>query len=612
MTVWEAIRSSLRLLSHRDRRLLAVAAGLQMATSILDLLGVLLFGLVGILAASSVQGSPPPSYVENVANSLGLVDASTDTLTAIAGLTAAALLLLKSGVSILIIRRVLRFLASRCAAVSARLGATLLARPILEVQARPSQEIAYALSAGVIAAISGILGNSVIVITEATLLILLGGALLIVSPLVALAAIGYFALVAILLQRLLGTWAARVGRMVAAADIASTATVQEAINSYREVSVSNRRSFYSDRFRELRQESARGNSDGQFIVQLPKYVLEAALVFGATALAVTQFLMQDAMTAVGTLALFLAAGTRVMPSIMRLQASTTGIRAASGSAETTYALAASLEWATQPEVHSPEPQAIREQIQRESRDLVPNLEVSEVTLNYPGAGAAALHSVSITVDAGSSLALVGATGSGKSTLADVILGVLRPESGSVTIGGLAPEQAVVKWPGGIGYVPQEVALSNGTVRDNVALGLPRAAIDDERVWRALDSAHIAEFLRSSREGLDTRIGEHGVRLSGGQRQRLGIARALYTGPRLLVLDEATSALDAETEQAIAETFESLEGEVTLVTVAHRLATIRHADEVIYLEHGRVLARGTFKEVRRAVPRFDRQAELLGL
>lgn len=162
------------------------------------------------------------------------------------------------------------------------------------------------------------------------------------------------------------------------------------------------------------------------------------------------------------------------------------------------------------------------------------------------------------------------------------------------------------------YVPQAVALVEGSVRDNVALGLPREAIDDDRVWEALERAHLAAFLRQSRDSLDTEVGERGIRLSGGQRQRLGIARALYTRPRLLVLDEATSALDAETEMTVVETLKELEGEVTTVTIAHRLATVRTVETVVFMREGRVVSSGTFDEVRTAVPDFDRQASLLGL
>ena len=162
------------------------------------------------------------------------------------------------------------------------------------------------------------------------------------------------------------------------------------------------------------------------------------------------------------------------------------------------------------------------------------------------------------------------------------------------------------------YVPQAVALVEGTVRDHVALGLPTDFVDDDLVWEALERAHLAEFLRVSREGLDTKIGERGFRLSGGQRQRLGIARALFTRPKLLILDEATSSLDSETEQAITDTLRELEGHVTTITVAHRLATVRLADQIAFFRNGELVSRGTFEEVREQVPDFRRQAALLGL
>ena len=256
--------------------------------------------------------------------------------------------------------------------------------------------------------------------------------------------------------------------------------------------------------------------------------------------------------------------------------------------------------------------AISDVIRTGYQDFDGALEARGLWLTYPGANAPALVDVSLSAASGSSVALVGATGAGKSTFADVVLGVLEPDQGVMTIGGVSPKEAIQRWPGAITYVPQAVSLVAATVRENVALGLPRELIDDDLVWEALRRAHIADFLVENREGLDTFVGERGFRLSGGQRQRLGIARALYTRPKLLVLDEATSALDAETEQSIIATLEQLEGEVTTVTVAHRLATVRRADQLLYLHDGRVVARGTFDEVRDAVPDFDRQASLLGL
>jgi ABC-type multidrug transport system fused ATPase/permease subunit len=241
-----------------------------------------------------------------------------------------------------------------------------------------------------------------------------------------------------------------------------------------------------------------------------------------------------------------------------------------------------------------------------------NVCVQDVSLTFTDSTSPVIDHVSFDVPMGSSMAFVGSTGAGKSTLADLVLGVLAPDSGQITLGGEAPRQAIHRWPGAIAYVPQNVALVAGTVKQNVALGMPTSAIRDELVWEALRRAHLADFLTDHREGLNTWIGERGFKLSGGQRQRLGIARALYTRPKLLVLDEATSALDAETELAIIETLAELEGEVTTITVAHRLATARNADHIVYLDSGRIVAMGTFDEVRAQSSDFDHQAKLLGL
>jgi ABC-type multidrug transport system fused ATPase/permease subunit len=243
---------------------------------------------------------------------------------------------------------------------------------------------------------------------------------------------------------------------------------------------------------------------------------------------------------------------------------------------------------------------------------VPSVDVRDVTYAYAGAGVPALREVNLTVSAGQTVALVGRSGAGKSTLADVILGVLQPDAGKVLVGGIEPSDAIRRWPGAVAYVPQQIMLVEASVRANVALGLPEHLIDDEQVWAAIGRTQLADFVRTKSDGLDTQIGERGLRLSGGQRQRLGIARALYSRPQLLILDEATSALDAETEQAITSILNDLGQSVTVVVIAHRLSTVRHADLVVYLEDGSVVAAGSFAEVCARVPAFRRQAELMGL
>jgi len=602
----------LRLLSRRDRRLLGAAIAIQMATSLLDLIGVVLMGLVAALAVTVVQSQPPPLLVEQVTDLLGLNGASAQELVVIFGLAAALVLLLKSVVSSYLLRRVLRFLANRQALISARLTSELMSRPLTEIQERPSQETAYALMGGAGAATVGLLGSLVIFATEMALLVVLAIALMFVDPLVTLGAIVFFALVAYAIQRPLGGWAGRLGGLAAQTDIASLNAIQEALAAYREITVSHRRDLYAQRVQNLRWTAASVAADGAFIGQVPKYVFEAALVIGGFALAGTLFLTKDAVAAVGTLAVFLAAASRVMPSLLRLQGATLALRSFSGSAQPTFALA---DWLGHPTRDASAPTAveqIREQVMRGHGDFRASVEVKSVTFTYPGTTRPAIEDISLSVQQGMSAALVGRSGSGKSTLADVILGILRPEHGVVLIGQKSPSDAVSQWPGGIAYVPQEIVLANDTVRANVALGLPQEAIDDALVWGALGRVHLDHLLRTQRNGLDTQIGEGGLKLSGGQRQRLGLARALFTRPRLLVLDEATSALDAETEVEIAATIDSLANEVTTIIIAHRLSTVRAVDEVVYLDSGKVRARGTFDEVKAAVPEFARQAHLLGM
>lgn len=607
-----SMRRSLALLSPRDRRIYKFMVGTQMATGLLDLIGVLLLGLVAVMATAASQGNPIPSQITAVADKLGLGNLDDATLVGVLGIIAALLLVTKSVVTLVLIRRVFQFLAERSATVSARLSSKFFSCSLLVVQSRPSQEVAFALGQGTNNAVIGVLGAMMVLIAEATLLILLGGALLFINPFVTIAAVLYFAFVAYLLQRPLNRAAQRIGETISAADIAATTVVQEGISSYREVSVLDRRDYYRDNHRRQRTISAHALGDMQFFGLIPKNSMEIALVVGAIALAGSQFLTQDAITAVATLVVFLAAASRVMPSLLKIQASVATLHGAGAAASRSYELAETLEGVELAPASESGSSRIRERIAAGNPDFDPRIELRDVCVTYPGSVNPALHPTSLSISSGQSLALVGATGAGKSTLADLILGVLDPDQGTVLIGGETPTVAIQRWAGGIAYVPQEVALSHSSVRENVALGLPRDAIDDSLVWEALDRAHLSDFLRSSRDGLDTLVGERGVRLSGGQRQRLGVARGLYTRPRLLVLDEATSALDAETENAIAQTLSSLEGQVTTVTIAHRLATIRNADLVLYLENGHIIARGSFDDVRTAVPRFNHQAELLGL
>jgi ABC-type multidrug transport system fused ATPase/permease subunit len=255
---------------------------------------------------------------------------------------------------------------------------------------------------------------------------------------------------------------------------------------------------------------------------------------------------------------------------------------------------------------------VEDMLVTDHRDFKAEVVIENVDLKYPNKNTFALKHINLEVKIGKSLAIVGPSGAGKTSLVDVLLGVIPHSSGSVKISGYNPQEAIKKWSGALSYVPQDVSISNGSFRENVALGYPTSEIDDALVWEALETAQLSNFVRSLPEGLDTPVGERGTKISGGQRQRLGIARAMFTKPRLLVLDEATSSLDGQSEADISDAIKDLQGSVTVVMIAHRLSTVRNADQVIYMDEGRIMARGTFEEVRKSVPDFDHQAQLMGL
>lgn len=215
------------------------------------------------------------------------------------------------------------------------------------------------------------------------------------------------------------------------------------------------------------------------------------------------------------------------------------------------------------------------------------LRLENIAFRYPGMETFALHDINLSISKGSSVGFIGGSGAGKSTLVDILLGLLTPESGAVTVDGINIQGNLRGWQDRIGYVPQAIFLTDDSLRRNVALGLPDNQIDDKAVWHALKSAQLDEFVKELPQGLDSVVGERGVRLSGGQRQRIGIARALYHDPSVLVLDEATSSLDTATESGVMDAVRSLHGEKTILIVAHRLSTVAHCDRLFRLENGRL-------------------------
>mgnify|MGYP006266763297 CR=1 FL=1 len=602
----------MNLLDGKDRRRVYFAMVAQICGSLMDLVGVMLIGVVTYVATSSISSSQARNAnFDKVLDIFGLSGESNTQLLIILSSCAVFLFLAKSVTVPLLLRRILRFLGQKSAQTSAYIAEKFFNLPLTSIQKESTQQVAFAMGVGVNSAIGETIGAAVVIVAEFSLLCMLSVTLLIVDPIVTVFTVAYFGLLGVLLQKLLGNWIANNARTRAETEVEGRAAIQELSTSYREMFVGHHIDYYVDDFSTVRRRATRAQSDWQLISYIPKYFLEGALVVGAGLLTAAEFLTKDTTAAISTLVIFMAATSRVLPSILRFQGAAAIIRASFGTTKFTFEILDQIKEHEELKA-SRATSATVTQTHSDSDDFVPEIEMSALSFRYSPTGETVLQDVTLHITPGSTVAIVGPTGSGKSTLADLMLGVIDADAGEVRISGLHPRDAVERWPGLIGFVPQVVAMRDASIRENVALGIKRDEIDDQLVWGALDAAELGDYLRGTRQGLDTEVGERGIRLSGGQRQRLGLARALYSNPKLLVLDEATSALDSETEATIARSIEQLGSDVTRVTIAHRLATVMHADKVVYLEDGNVLAVGSFDEVRSQVPQFDKQASLLGL
>jgi ABC-type multidrug transport system fused ATPase/permease subunit len=329
---------------------------------------------------------------------------------------------------------------------------------------------------------------------------------------------------------------------------------------------------------------ARAGAHHAFFAHMPRLWYEL-LAVGALSLFTAILILQDDSTKsiIPTLGLFATAAFRLLPSVNRLSHAVQTLRYQEAPVAT---VARELELAMPP-------------IVRQDRPPLPfrhELVIDGLSFRYSDAGAPTLDDVSFTIAHGTSVGIIGASGAGKSTLVDLILGLLTPTAGRITVDGFDIQGDLRAWRQGVGYVPQSIYLFDDTIRRNIAFGLPDAQIDDAAVERAIQAAQLDAFIAELPKGLDTVVGERGVRLSGGQRQRIGIARALYRDPAVLVLDEATSALDDATERGVMRSVNALHGVKTLLIVAHRLTTVEQCDVVHRLDRGRIIRTGSFAEV----------------
>ena len=596
---------SMLLLNPASRRKIYIVQILQILFGILDLIGVALIGVLGALAIQGVGSKNPGNRVTSVLEFLQIDNFEFQKQVAILGILATILFFLRTVLSIVFTRKILHFLSHSGARISKDLVSKLLATNLTQINNQSNQQRLFALTEGVNSVMIGTIGNVLSVISDLSLLIIIGVGLFVVDPKVALLMLSVFTAIAMVLYRLMHTKARELGKVNAEYSIKSNELVFEVLNSFRESVASGRRYFYVQSIGNMRSKAADASAELNFMPNISKYVVETAVIFGALIISAFQFLTQDASRAIATLAVFLAAGSRIAPAMLRVQQGLLNMKGSSGVAQTTLLLAEEL--SAQPGI-TPS----NREFDRKHKGFVPKIKFNGVSYSYPESNSIALANLDFAIEPGSIVAIVGPSGAGKTTLVDILLGINKPTSGSVLISGLGPLECIEAWPGAIAYVPQEISISNMSIRKNISLGFPDEVASDELVLGAMKKAAIESLVSESPDGLESDLGQSGSRISGGQKQRIAVARAFFTNPKLIVFDEATSALDSETESIISKTIYSMRGETTVILIAHRLSTVKNADLVIYIDNGQITASGTFDEVRSKLPNFDKQSKLMGL
>ena len=601
----QQLRQVLSVYNKKDKEKLLLVAISQIFLAFLDLLGVALLGVIGALSVYGIQSKSPGNRINQILELTNLDQFNFQQQVAILGGIAAFVLIFKTVISVFLVRKTLLFVSRRGALISSNLVRDLFSKSVADLNKYTNQEIIYSITLGVENLTTRVIGSGLMIFSDVVLLIVIFVGLLFVNTSISLSIFLIFSMVGLALNKYMKSSTYKLGIDEAQLGVSSNENIIEALNSYRELTVKNQRSFYIDKIANIRMDLALVTAKKNFMPNLSKYAFEIALIIGSFMIAGIQFTLYNSSQAIASLAIFLAASTRIAPAILRIQQSTIYLRLGLGTVEKTMDM---INFARS---------GHHDKISKGSKsfehiDFKPEINIKNLNFRYENNELFSINDLNLFIAEGSQVAITGLSGAGKTTLVDLILGVFPNNSNSIKISGLTPLSTFARWPGSVAYVPQNINIMNSTIRENVSQGYDFDASDEARIWKALSVAHLDEFVKSLPLELDTHVGEFGNQLSGGQRQRLGIARALFTSPRLLILDEATSALDGETEALISQTIKELKGKCTVILIAHRLSSVMNADKVIFMDDGKIAAEGTFSEVRELSKEFDKQVKLMGI
>jgi ABC-type multidrug transport system fused ATPase/permease subunit len=596
MDILRTVRRAFALVDPHARRRLWVLVLASVVVAGLDMLALLL--LVPFLAFLGPGGVPKGVFVEFVQGVLGT--ATPERVVLILAFAATVLFIIKGLAAVVLLWIQTGVLNRAQVALSGRILTGFTQAPWLAQQSSGTGTLIRT-TVGSVSSMTALIGSALGVIAESAVFVAIVAALIIINPLLAISALVYLVIAGLIYLRIVRRPIERRGRQIQAEGERMNSSLIELVGGIKELTIRDSASTYLGRY----VWAAQGYLSAVRLITVTnqgmRYLLEILMIAGAALVIGFATFSGSATTVLVSMGVLLAGGLRLVPSLNILLIAVNSIRA------------------NEPAVKIVEDELSRlgeyehapEAIDSGGGTFIPTgaFAIDDLTFRYPTRVDDALSGISISVGFGEALGIVGSTGSGKSTFVDVLLGLLDPVAGSISIDGRPLQGNVRAWRSQIGFVPQDIFLVDDTLAANITFGEAGEAISDERIAEAIRLAQLEDVVAQLPEGLGTMLGERGVRLSGGQRQRVGLARALYRQPRVLILDEATSALDNETERKISDALKTLHGQLTMVVIAHRLSTVRSCDRILYLDSGRVSGLGTFDELDRTNEGFAKLVEL---
>jgi|LauGreSuBDMM15SN_2_FD.fasta_scaffold06327_2 ABC-type multidrug transport system fused ATPase/permease subunit len=588
--------ASYHLLTRKERIKLSVLVFWQLLSSFLDIVGVVLTGSIAALATSSRKIDF--SFLDWIPFLRSETLHNSDQLLLIMSGAALLLFAAKSFFAIYFTRETYKLLSKIQSRISDDVIAQFFHRKYESIKIESSAEISFIMNFGLTAAVTNCLSQNITLISEFVLLSLMLMTLAMIDPAIAIGALAYFVTIAVVLNNVVSPKVRKLGEVRSRITIGNQSKLVSVLALYREIRVLGRQRLFENELRTNQSNIAEQAGKNMWLQQLPKYVMELSLVFGLFLLIAMARFFVDPSGFIQIVAIYLIASARLYPSLLRIQSSILTLKSSSRDSRMALEFISKMRSGDKGD----RPAVKQSEVEATNRNL-PDITISNMSFRYSGQSDDLLKDVSMEIVFGSFTILMGQSGSGKSTLCDLILGLLDPSKGSIHIAGNLPGFWVKENPGMVSYMTQDTNIVSGTILENICLGIDYSEIDFERVDRILMESKLEAFVSELSQGIHTHLNSNAQGLSGGQKQRIGIARALYSNPKILVFDESTNALDLETQREFMQILRSVSDRRTVIFIAHNMMTIEKSDSIVYFEGGKTLGPMNLESMSKTSPAF---------